>query len=150
MRKYALPDSLAVIISQSDYEQWLHHRAVAHVKRDRRKRGNSTATNEIYKRATHRAVIAAGEFDAYTGERLDWKLIRKWNNEDSKKGGREYKRRFALLPSVDHVGDGSGPADFKICAWRTNDAKHDMTYDELLGFCEKVLDAAKKRLIMLK
>jgi hypothetical protein len=27
-----------------------------------------------------------------------------------------------------------------ICAWRTNDAKHDMTPPELLEFCKAVLN----------
>ena len=27
-----------------------------------------------------------------------------------------------------------------ICAWRTNDAKHDMTPQELLAFCKAVLN----------
>jgi len=47
-----------------------------------------------------------------------------------------------MLPSVDHIGDGKGPADFKICAWRTNDAKNDLSYDEFLELCRKVIAAA--------
>jgi len=31
-------------------------------------------------------------------------------------------------------------SDFVICAWRTNDAKHDMTPPELLEFCKAVLN----------
>ena len=39
-------------------------------------------------------------------------------------GGAPKGNRNAL--KRDHVGDGLGAADFKICAWRTNDAKHDL------------------------
>jgi hypothetical protein len=60
------------------------------------------------------------------------------------RGGREYKARFALLPSVDHVADGTGPADFRMCAWRTNDAKSDLSYQEFLDLCRKVVTAANK------
>lgn len=70
----------------------------------------------------------------------------KYDNEQSNKHGRNYKKRFVMLPSVDHVGDGKGPADFKICAWRTNDAKNDLSYEELLEFCRKVISADKKAL----
>ena len=42
-----------------------------------------------------------------------------------------YKRRFALLPTVDHVDPESTEADFRICGWRTNDCKNDLTITEL-------------------
>jgi hypothetical protein len=46
---------------------------------------------------------------------------------------------LALLPTVDHVGDGLGAADFKICGWRTNDSKTDMTHQEFVAFCRRVV-----------
>lgn len=143
MRKYELPGFLEGIVLQKDYERWLHRKAVAHVRRDR-SRGNKTATNEEYKTAIHNAVQESCGVDVYTGERLAWDQIGKYNNEKSEKLKREYKKQFALLPSVDHVGDGTGSADFKICAWRTNDAKSDLTYDEFVELCRKVLEAANK------
>ena len=109
-----------------------------HIKRDR-KRGNTTATNEAYKMAIHRAVGVCGGYDHYTGEHLDWSLLGKYSNEESKAQGRRYKATLALLPSVDHVGDGLGEADFKICAWRTNDAKNDLTHDEFVALCRRVV-----------
>jgi len=113
---------------------------ITHVRRDRSS-GNISASNEEYKIALHDAVCKSKGFDAYTHEKLDWSLLSKYNNEESKKGSRAYKKKFALLPSVDHVGDGTGTADFEICAWRTNDAKNDLTYDEFVDLCKKVLDA---------
>ena len=118
----------------------MSRKAVAHVKRDKA-RGNTTATNESYKIAIHKAVCESKGKDAYTNEQLDWSLLSKYNNEQSKKHGRYYKKQFALLPSVDHVGDGTGEAYFKICAWRTNDAKNDMTYLELVELSKKILNA---------
>ena len=41
---------------------------------------------------------------------------------------------------MDHVGDGLGDADFKICAWRTNDAKNDLTYSEFVALCRRVVE----------
>lgn len=110
---------------------------MAHIRRDR-KRGNKTATNETYKIAIHHTVCASGGLDAYTGEKLDWHLISKYDNDASRKDGRKYKALFGMLPTADHVGDGMGPADFKICAWRTNDAKNDLTLKEFVEFRRKI------------
>ena len=144
MRKYELPEFLASVISQAEYERWLHRKAMAHTKRDR-KRGNTSCTIEAYKVAIHKAVKNSQGIDAYTGERLDWTLISQYNNDNSKDGRREYKKPFALLPTVDHLGDGTGPADFEICAWRTNDAKNDLSYEEFLDLCKKVIVDTNKR-----
>lgn len=137
-RKYKLPTFLSTLLTQDNYEKWLHRKAVAHVKRDR-KRGNVTATNESYKIAIHTAVVVSDGADYYTGENLDWSLIRQYNNDESKAHGRHYKKSLALLPTVDHVGDGLGEADFKICGWRTNDAKNDLNHDEFVALCRRVI-----------
>ena len=136
--KYALPEFLNGRCAEGAYIRWLDRKAVAHVKRDRQ-RGNGTATRESYMQAIHRAVIAGEGRDVYTGEPLEWELISTYDNDQSKDGRREYKRQFALLPTVDHVGDGTGPADFVICGWRTNDCKNDLSREELVEFCRAVL-----------
>lgn len=71
-----------------------------------------------------------------TGEPLAWEQISKYRNEESRLRRRYYKRELAMLPTVDHVGDGLGAADFRICAWRTNDCKNDLTHDELVAFAK--------------
>jgi len=116
---------------------------MSHVRRDR-ERGNEEATTEEYKIAIHQAVKESRGKDAYTDEDLEWHLLSKYDNKESKKQGRQYKKLFALLPSVDHVGDGKGKAEFKICSWRTNDAKNDLSYEEFVGLCKKVLETANK------
>jgi hypothetical protein len=70
---------------------------------------------------------------------LRWDLISKYTNDESKAGKRAYKRTFADLPSVDHVGDGLGAPDFRICAWRTNDAKTDLSHEEFVSLCRAVV-----------
>lgn len=137
-KKYQRPDFLKDTVTQDQYERWLRRKAMAHVRRDRR-RGNTTATNAEYNGAIHRAVMESGGRDFYTGELLDWSLISKYENARSKADGRRYKASFALLPTVDHVNDGLGPADFKICSWRTNDAKNDLTLKDFIELCEKVV-----------
>lgn len=140
MRKYQRPDFLADRLPQHAYDRWLARKAKAHVDRDR-KRGNSTCTVREYKEAIHQAVCRSLGRDAYTGEGLAWELISTYDNAKSKQHKREYKAKFALLPTVDHVGDGTGPADFRICAWRTNDAKNDLSFDSFLELCRKVVEA---------
>jgi hypothetical protein len=140
-KKYALPAFLVGMIDQTAYQRWLEHKAQAHIRRDR-KRGNATATaiGEAYRVAIHAAVAAGGGRDAYTGEALDWFLLSRYDNIESAEGGRTYKHSFARLPTVDHVGDGLGRADFKICGWRVNDAKHDLDMPAFLGVCRVVLE----------
>jgi hypothetical protein len=145
-RRYQFPQRLDASVKQSKYDRWLHWRAVAHVKRDRRK-GNRTATVQSYKEAIHSAVVGSDGRDPYSGEKLDWSLIGTYTNEGAKHGGREYKARFALLPSVDHVRDGLGPADFMICSWRANDAKSDLSYADFVALCRKVVQKADRRLL---
>jgi hypothetical protein len=138
-RKYQIPSFISSMgVTQMSYEKWLRGRAAAHVKRDK-KRGNTTASHEAYRMAIHRAVQCCGGYDHYTGEELNWLLLCKYSNEESKAKGRHYKATLALLPSVDHVGDGLGEADFKICAWRTNDAKNDLSHHEFVSLCRRVV-----------
>lgn len=144
LRKYALPVFLIAVVAQAAYERWLHRKAAAHVRRDR-KRGNQSALNEAYKKAIHEAVCQSGGKDAYTGEDLHWHLISKYNNHASANGRREYKAGFALLPTIDHVGDGLGAASFKICSWRTNDAKNDLSLEHFIDLCRKVIRHHEKQ-----
>lgn len=140
--KYVLPDFLAKDLTRETYVRWLQRKAQAHRKRDRN-RGNKTATVSEYKAAIHQAVLLSNGLDAYTGEQLNWTQISQYNNDESKELRREYKARFALLPTVDHVGDGLGVADFVICAWRTNDAKNDLSYKDFLALCQRVVTYAE-------
>jgi len=141
-KKYQLNLSMSALIDQEKYEKWLKNKARTHLKRDK-KRGNISSTYESYRVAIHEAVINSNGKDAYTGENLDWSLINEYNNKDSKKYGRDYKKRFALLPTIDHVGDGKGKANFKICSWRTNDAKNDLSYEIFLELCNKIVNYSK-------
>jgi len=87
----------------------------------------------------YRAVVHSDGRDHYTGEPLDWSLVGQSNNAESKARRREYKATMALAPSIDHVGDGLGAADFKVCALRTNDAKSDLTHDDFVALCRRVV-----------
>lgn len=139
-KKRELPPFLEAVVSLDVYERWLVRKAAAHVKRDR-KRGH-TCSGSAYRHAIHEAVLRSDGRDAYTGEALDWTLISTYDNEDSKAGRHAYKAGFALLPTVDHVASDATSASFKICGWRTNDAKHDLSVNAFLDLCRSVLEHA--------
>ncbi len=136
--RYYLPKALEGICSENAYKRWLHRKAQAHVIRDR-KRWQIPLSVSDYKRAIHLAVIESGVHDAYTGEVMDWSLISKYNNDKSKTGGTKYKKKFAMLPTVDHAGDEPGDMNFRICSWRTNDSKSDLAFHDFLNLCRAVL-----------
>jgi hypothetical protein len=132
------PPFLPTNVTPERFRRWLDRKAAALVRRDK-KRDNTTATLKEYKQAIHEAVVRSGGLDAYTGEPLDWSLIGTYDNTQSKALRRAYKATLALLPTVDHVGDGLGPADFEICGWCTNDAKNDLTRIDFVALCRKVV-----------
>lgn len=135
--RYPLPHFLIDVITQAKYSRWLSNKATAHIKRDQKLRPDITSIE--YKKSIHEAVIRSEGKDAYTGETLDWSLLSKWDNEKAKEHGSRYKSQFALLPSVDHVSERRGPTDFTICAWRTNAAKNDLSVEDFVQLCEKVI-----------
>ena len=138
MNRLELPEFLNGTVSQEQYRKWLQSKARAHRGRDK-DRGNLEATNAAHKSAIHKAVIDSKGVDEYTGELLHWKLIGTWDNAEAKAGGRKYKERYHFQPTIDHAGDGMGEPNFKICSYRTNDAKGIMTHDEFIAFCRLVI-----------
>jgi hypothetical protein len=141
-KKYALPGFLIDRCSPQRYYDWLEGRALAHVHRDR-ERGHHAATREAYMVAIHSAVLNSEGIDHYTGEALDWEAIGTWDNDKSKEN-RNYKKSFWRLPTVDHFGEDLTANAFKICAWRTNDCKNDLSHDQFVEFCRTVLSHVEK------
>jgi hypothetical protein len=134
-----IPDGLGHACTDVAYKKWLHRKAQAHVSRDK-KRWKLPLSVAEYKKAIHAAVLKSAGRDTYTGDILDWSLISKYDNTKSKQGGTDYKKTFAMLPTVDHAGDVPGDMNFQICSWRTNDAKSDLTLEEFVELCRKVVE----------
>lgn len=146
-RKYAPPPFLPPDVRPGAYDRWLERKASMHASRDR-KRGYAGATRAAYKERIHAAVLASNGRDDYTGEPLAWHLIGTYDNAESKTGRHQYKFGFALLPTVDHCDVTESTMRFKICGWRTNDAKHDLPLGQFLDLCRKVLEHAGHRVIL--
>jgi hypothetical protein len=141
--KHQFPQFLSGQCPEKTYYRWLHRKAAAHVRRDR-KRGFKNTSVSAYKAAIHRAVEQSRGLDAYTGQPLRWRLLSRYNNAASKAGRTRYKQRFGDLPTIDHVGGRGSRAGFMICAWRTNDAKHDLTYKDFIALCRAVIAHAHR------
>jgi len=118
------------------YPSWVQRKAVTLCKRDQKRGG--TGNVQQYRLAIHGAVLASEGRDHWTGEPLDWELIGTYYNTEAAAGKGAHKKQYAMLPTIDHRTN-KPEADFVICAWRTNDAKHDMTPEELLTFCRAVI-----------
>ena len=119
--------------------RWLRRKAQAHVIRDRQRFGRESCTGKTYRLMIHEAVKNGGDRDHYTGLPLDWALISVYNNEESKKGRAEYLKKFADLPTIDHVTKEDGSIQFVICSMRVNDCKSHLSEQEFWKLCEEVL-----------
>ena len=139
--KYKLPQFLeGTNLKRDVYAQWLHRKAQSHARRDGRRRGKKISTSE-YKQAIHEAVQDSEGLDFYTVEPLEWSLIGEYSNDEAERGGIEYRKKLARLPTVDHEDPEAQAPVFRICGMQTNDCKSNLTVEELTEFCRKFLAA---------
>lgn len=136
--KYDLPKFLEGKIVRGAYTIWLTRKARSLRKRDRKRGYFLNYTNEKYKIKIHKAIIESKGKDYYTGEKIDWGKMGKYDNEQSKKDGRDYWKKIWDAPSVDHY-DSSKNLVFKICTILTNDMKNHMDENEFIERCKKVV-----------
>ena len=128
-------------LSDEDYSDLIRKKAVAVTRRDKRLGGKYTVKQAI--EAINQAFHRCNGFDPYDGSKLDPKLLGTYNNEEAKAQGADYKKRFAMLPTVDHVKAEPVP-DFEIVSWQTNDAKGDMPPKEFIAYCRRVVQIAEQ------
>jgi hypothetical protein len=128
-----------VVMVPKAYVDMLRRKAVAVARRDR-KRGGLYFVQEAMQ-SIHQAFCASDGIDPYDGQPMDPRLLGAYDNAASKTGGQLYKRRFARLPTVDHVNAEPTP-EFQIVSWQTNDAKGDMTPEEFRDYCRRVASRA--------
>ena len=126
-------------ISDGKYSELIQRKAVAVTRRDKRRGGKYSVKEAI--EAIHQAFHRCNGFDPYDGSKLNPKLLGNYKNEDAKAEGAAHKRRFAMLPTVDHVIAEPVP-DFEIVSWQTNDAKGDIPPEEFIAYCRRVVQVA--------
>jgi len=138
---YFLPPFLKDVITLEKFKKWLdskaHHLFASDKKIGRRYALHGSQAN--YKMAIYNAVVAAGPCDPYTGETMDWTLIRAWVQIDKDDDPGTYKKKYLRLPVVDHTNPDKDTLAFEICSWIVNCCKSNMNRDEFLAFCEKVV-----------
>ena len=127
-------------LSDETYRKLLQRKAVAITRRDKRRGGKYTVKQAI--EAIDQAFHRCNGFDPYDGSKLNPELLGTYDNQQSKEKGATYKREMAMLPTVDHVKAEPVP-DFEIVSWQTNDAKGDMTPEEFIAYCRRVVEVAK-------
>ena len=137
LAKYPLPSYLEGKCTPTVYYKWLRNKADTLLKRDKKRRRPYAlaATVAVYKGKIHTAVTESGERDPYTGETLAWDLISTWDTSHDQPEG--YKRRFALMPTVDHVTPDV--LHFEICSLRINAAKSALSPAEFVELCQRVV-----------
>jgi len=126
-------------LDAKEYLDLLRRKAVAVTRRDKKRGGIYSVRDAI--EAIHSAFEKSNGTDPYDGEPMDPTLLGQYNNADSKAQGAEYKKRFARLPTIDHV-DSRPVAIFEIVSWQTNDAKGDMAPEEFVEYCRRVVATA--------
>ena len=131
-------------LSDEDYSDLIRKKAVAVTRRDKRRDGKYTVKQAI--EAINQAFHRCNGFDPYDGSKLNPKLLGEYKNEDAKAEGAAHKRRFAMLPTVDHV-KAEPVADFEIVSWQTNDAKGDMQPEEFIAYCRRVVQMADQHYV---
>lgn len=124
---YHAPDFVRAAPSSCDkYRAWLDGVAAT----------AKNAGTKGAKRAIHDAVLQHGEYDFYTGQKLEWNRINHIKPSDT--GWRAHKIR-GKYPSADHY-NGTKLPDFRICSAQVNWAKGSLSHDQFVELCEEVAD----------
>src|SRR4051812_27524549 len=101
-RKWKIPECLKPTVSDEEaFRKWLDRKAQSVRKRDRR-RNVPVLSLSTMKEAILAAIERSNGRDFYTGEPLDWHLISKWVGMEEGTSASVYRRKFWMLPSVDH------------------------------------------------
>jgi hypothetical protein len=130
------------IVDTNRYRAWLLKRSKGIYESDL-ELGRQFAKNHLpsdYRKLINDAVYANGRYDPFTGEELDWSLIKVWNADSAKAidSNGTYFRKFALLPVVDHIDPEAAEIRFEICANQVNLCKNYLTPDEFVALCRKI------------
>ena len=143
MKKYKIPEFVIKFgIDQKDYIKWLENKARTHYNRDRKhfsEKFNSKIKPKEYKMAIHNAVIKSDGKCFYTDEELAWNKINKFGSL-SENNTRDYdKRKYELLPTLEHIDRSVHNLNFAIVSWKVNDAKNNLNIEEFLELCKLVI-----------
>jgi|GEM_PF-774403 hypothetical protein len=141
---YFPPSFVKAAITDVQYRTWLTRKAKYIIAEDRsRKRPCvKNATERLYKELIHKAVNQGGQFDPFTGETLQWELVCTWDDSNVKNLDESVFKKYALLPTVDHADPYGRSIDFEICSWKINRSKNNLTPQEYVALCKRIVGHA--------
>lgn len=147
MEKYQLPHFLRKKgINRETYKKWLERKARSLFLRDKKyfeKRGEIFKWKlQDYKEAIHKAVCESNGKCFYTGEDLAWEQILKFDG----------KQKIHNLPTIDHLNGKKidNKLNFVITSWKVNDMKNDLSLEEFIELCEKIISRKKNLMTYIK
>jgi hypothetical protein len=142
---YLLPGYLEGRCSQVLFRKWVDWIAEERLVRDRKiKRPYAIEGHMLlYKQVIYKASLV-GEFDPFTGEFLLWELIGQWDPAKRSPDAVNFKK-FALLPTVDHIDPASDILQMEICSWKINTCKGNLNPQEFVELCRRVIGYRDKR-----
>lgn len=97
-----------------------------------------TGDADGYKRKINEAVCENGSTDPFTGEKLRWDLVSKYDPTRIRKE-KGYLKQFYLMPSVDHIDPDSDTLEFEICSFIINLCKTNQTPSEFVDLCQRII-----------
>jgi hypothetical protein len=128
--KYTLPSFLSGVLTPAAYSKWLTNRSRILLWRDQKNRKPYAASST---KAEYRSLI----HDA-----LAWHLMGVFDNVSAHEKGDAYKRKFYLLPTVDHTDPEV--LGLEICSWLVNECKNFLNAEEFIAFCGRVAGYCSK------
>ena len=145
--KYFLPDFLVGRIPLVDYRKWLFGRGEQLFLKDRKRQkpcaiGRNSA---FYSALIHAAVNRSGQTDPFTGQPLAWELVGTWDSSSSAVHDPAVMKKFALLPSVDHIDPSADTLQFEICSFEINKCKSSLNPAEFVAQCRRIVEFRGKR-----
>jgi hypothetical protein len=143
---YFLPLFLKGVCTEAEYLRWLDRKASHLYSSDKtlKRPCVRNATCRVYKLLIHHAVLECGLCCPYTGEKLRWDLLSAWDDASAKNPDQALVKKFSGLPTVDHIDPyGNAPA-FEICSWLVNRCKSEMTPEEFIAQCRKIIAFRRK------
>ncbi len=145
-QKYFLPDFLKGVLPEAQYRRWLLRKA-SHLFHADQKQGRpcvKNATGRLYRELINNAVLSNGPSDPFTGKTLRWDLLGEWDDSFTKNPSQALVKKFSLLPTVDHTDPCEETPAFEICSWLVNRCKTDLTPDEFIAQCRRIVEYRSK------
>jgi hypothetical protein len=138
---YFLPDFLHGVLTLDQYRKWIEDKSHHVFVKDRKRRRPCVAGHSCadYKMAIHQAICANGPLDPFTGEEMAWNLVGVLDPDKAREDKNIFMKKYGLLPSIDHTNPAAIELDFEVCSLLVNACKNNLTADEFVGMCKKVV-----------